>query len=99
MDLIDLKMVSLLDNFTGHGVGEVSSNDYKNSMDIAKGELRPAFHQNNINLIESDSALANSDAMTDAIRTTNGYQKTGELITLPYTETAYVTQVLCKYNS
>ena len=30
--------------------------------------------------------------MTDAIRTTNGYQKTGELITLPYTETAYVTQ-------
>ena len=82
----------IVDNFTGHGVGEVSSNDYKNSMDIAKGELRPAFHQNNINLIESDSALANSDAMTDTIRTTNGYQKTGELITLPYTETAYVTQ-------
>ena len=24
--------------------------------------------------------------MTDAIRTTNGYQKTGDLITLPYTE-------------
>ena len=23
--------------------------------------------------------------MTDAIRTTNGYQKTGDLITLPYT--------------
>ena len=82
----------ITDNFTGHGVGEVSSNDYKNSMDVAKGELRPAFHQNNINLIESDSALANSTAMTDAIRTTNGYQKTGELITLPYTETAYVTQ-------
>ena len=82
----------IVDNFTGHGVGEVSSNDYKNSMDIAKGELRPAFHQNNINLIESDSALANSDAMSDTIRTTNGYQKTGELITLPYTETAYVTQ-------
>ena len=40
----------ITDNFTGHGVGEVSSNDYKNSMDIAKGELRPAFHQNNINL-------------------------------------------------
>ena len=48
----------IVDNFTGHGVGEVSSNDYKNSMDIAKGQLRPAFHQNNINLIESDSALA-----------------------------------------
>ena len=82
----------ITDNFTGHGVGEVSSNDYKNSMDIARGELRPAFHQNNINLIESDSVLANSTAMSDTIRTTNGYQKTGELITLPYTETAYVTQ-------
>jgi hypothetical protein len=30
--------------------------------------------------------------MTDAIRTTNGYQKTGDLITLPYTEEAYVSQ-------
>jgi hypothetical protein len=82
----------ITDNFTGHGVGEVSSNDYKNSMDIAKGELRPAFHQNNINLIESDSSLANSSAMTDAIRTTNGYQKTGELITLPYSEVEYLNQ-------
>jgi len=82
----------ITDNFTGHGVGEVSSNDYKNSMDVAKGELRPAFHQNNINLIESDSSLANSSAMTTAIRTTNGYQKTGELITLPYTETEYLNQ-------
>jgi len=82
----------ITDNFTGHGVGEVSSNDYKNSMDIAKGELRPAFHQNNINFIESDLALQNSDAMTDAIRTTNGYQKTGELITLPYTEVEYLDQ-------
>ena len=82
----------ITDNFTGHGVGEVSSNDYKNSMDIPNGQLRPAFHQNNINFIESDSALANSDAMTDAIRTTNGYQKTGELITLPYVEEEYLEQ-------
>ena len=82
----------ITDNFTGHGVGEVSNHDYTNSMDVAKGELRPAFHQNNINFIESDSALANSNAMTDAIRTTNGYQKTGDLITLPYTESTYLDQ-------
>ena len=82
----------ITDNFTGHGVGEVSSNDYKNSMDIPNGQLRAAFHQNNINLIESDSVLANSDAMTDAIRTTNGYQKTGEIITLPYVEEEYLDQ-------
>ena len=30
--------------------------------------------------------------MTDAIRTTNGYQKTGDLITLPYTEESHITQ-------
>jgi hypothetical protein len=46
----------------------------------------------NTNLIESDSALGSSTAMTDAIRTTNGYQKTGDLITLPYTEEEYITQ-------
>ena len=82
----------ITDNFTGHGVGDVQNLDYSNSMDIAKGELRPAFHQNNINFIESDSALANSTAMTDAIRTTNGYQKTGDLITLPFTEITYLDQ-------
>ena len=82
----------ITDNFTGHGVGEVSSSDYKNSMDIPNGQLRPAFHQNNINLIESDSALKNSSSMTDAIRSTNGYQRTGELITLPYTEVEYLDQ-------
>jgi len=46
----------------------------------------------NSNLIEADSSLGSSTAMTDAIRTTNGYQKTGDLITLPYTEEAYVSQ-------
>ena len=82
----------ITDNFTGHGVGEVSNEDYSVAMDVAKGELRPPFHQDNINLIEADSSLANSDAMTTAIRTTNGYQKTGDLLTLPYTETDYLEQ-------
>ena len=82
----------IVDNFTGHGIGDVANNDYSVSMDMANGELRPAHHMDNTNLIESDSLLANSTAMTTAIRTTNGYQKTGDLITLPYTEEAYITQ-------
>ncbi len=85
-----------VDNFTGHGVGDVSDEDYSISMDMAAGELRPSHHMDNSNLIESDSALANSTAMTDAIRTTNGYQKTGDLITLPYTE---VTEIEQQYAS
>ena len=71
----------IVDNFTGHGIGDVADNNYSVSMDMANGELRPAHHMDNTNLIESDSALANSTAMTTAIRTTNGYQKTGDLIT------------------
>ncbi len=86
----------IVDNFTGHGIGDVTDNDYSISMDMAAGELRPSHHMDNINLIESDSSLANSTAMTDAIRTTNGYQKTGELITLPYTE---VTEIEQQYAS
>ena len=58
-------------------------------MDMAKGELRPAFHQDNVGLLESDSSLENSTAMTDTIRSTNGYQNTGDMLTLPYSEVTY----------
>ena len=80
----------IVDNFTGHGVGDVSDNDYSVSMDVAQGELRPAFHQDNIGLMEVSSDL--STTITDAIRTTNGYQKTGDLITLPYTAVTLIEQ-------
>jgi len=86
----------IVDNFTGHGIGDVTDNDYSISMDMAAGELRPSHHMDNTNLIESDSSLDNSTSMTDAIRTTNGYQKTGDLITLPYTE---VTEIEQQYAS
>ena len=82
----------IVDNFTGHGIGDVTDPDYSISMDMANGELRPSFHQDNIALIESDSSLGSSTAMTDTIRSTNGYQKTGDMITLPYTETVYQEQ-------
>jgi len=82
----------IVDNFTGHGIGDVTDPDYSISMDMANGELRPSFHQDNIALIESDSSLGSSTAMTDTIRSTNGYQKTGDMLTLPYTEVAYQTQ-------
>ena len=80
----------IVDNFTGHGIGDVTDADYSISMDMANGELRPSFHQDNIGLLESDSSLGSSTAMTDTIRSTNGYQKTGDLLTLPYTETVYI---------
>jgi len=80
----------IVDNFTGHGIADVTDNDYSVSMDMSEGELRPAFHQDNAALVESTSAL--STTVTDAVRTTNGYQKTGDLITLPYTSASFIEQ-------
>ena len=33
----------VVDNFTGHNIGDVGNNDYKVSIDYANGELRPTF--------------------------------------------------------
>ncbi len=79
----------VVDNFTGHQIGDSGNIDYKCSMDMASGELRPLFHEDAIQLIESDddgTAILNTD------RTNAGYVKTGDLLTLPYTETDLITQ-------
>ena len=80
----------IVDNFTGHGIADVSDSDYSVSMDMAQGELRPAFSQDNASLIEIQSDL--STTATDTSRATAGYQKTGDLITLPYTSYAHIDQ-------
>ena len=53
-------------------------------MDMANGILRPEFKHRMTELEESVS--------TDSARTAAGYQKTGDLITLPYTEVEMVNQ-------
>jgi len=74
----------IVDNFTGHSVGDGLHPDYQNSMDMANGILRPEFKHRMLTLEES--------VTTDAARTTAGYQKTGDLLTLPYTETEMINQ-------
>ena len=86
----------IVDNFTGHGIGDVGDADYSVSMDMANGELRPSFHQDNIALIESDSSLENSTAMTDTIRSTNGYQKTGDMLDLTIFRNNIQRTTVCK---
>ena len=69
----------LVDNFRGHKIGDVNHPDYKCSIDTKMGMLRPqSFTQ------FFDIALNNSSS--------SNFQKTGDLITLPYTETSYVNQ-------
>ena len=74
----------IVDNFGGHRVGDVQHPDYKNSMDMALNELRPKFFMKGLFLEESVS--------TDSDRSTAGYQKTGDLLTLPYTEEVLINQ-------
>ena len=79
----------IVDNFTGHGIGDPGNLDYKVSVDYANGELRPTFHEDAIQMIESDD---DGTAIVELDRTAANYQKTGDLITLPYTETTLIDQ-------
>jgi len=74
----------LVDSFRGHSVGDTQHPDYRNSMDMQLGELRPVHKTKGIDLIEQ--------ATTDTARTAAGYQKTGDLLTLPYTEEVITEQ-------
>jgi hypothetical protein len=68
----------IVDSFTGHNVGDVTSPDYLCSVDMQQGELRPFFSMNNVNLVENQT--------NDANRLTAGYKLYGDVITLPVKE-------------
>jgi hypothetical protein len=74
----------LVDNFKGHSTGDVQHPDYRNSMDMELGELRPQYKMKGITLSEENT--------TDAQRTNNNYRKTGDVVTLPYTDIVAVQQ-------
>ena len=78
----------IVDNYTGHGIADVTDNDYSVSMDMGQGELRPAFSQDNISLKEISSDA--STTITNQLRSDNGYYITGDLITLPYDTHSYL---------
>ena len=79
----------IVDNFKGHGIGEVTNGDYRCSIDYAKGELRPHFNQDAVPLEEIDE---DGTTLTAADRTAANYTKTGDCLMLPYTETDLINQ-------
>ena len=76
----------LVDTFKGHNVGDALSLDYAAAMDMEEGTVRPLFYSDQVSLEETNT--------TDAERTADGYKKTGDLITLPYTEQVFVENTL-----
>lgn len=74
----------IVDAFTGHGVGDTGSRDYLCSIDMQNNILRPFTSMANVPLYEKNTALTQ--------RVTDGYQVTGDLVTLPYTSVELVKQ-------
>jgi hypothetical protein len=70
----------LVDSFTGQGVGNPSSDDWNASIDTEKKELRPFVSQRQVDLLENVNAL------------TKNYKVSGDLVTLPFTETILIEQ-------
>jgi hypothetical protein len=76
----------IVDNFSGHSVGDVAHPDYKCSIDFRGGVLRPEAYIDNVELKELHTQ--------DNQRAADYYQKTGDLITLPYTSEVLISQSL-----
>ncbi len=72
----------IVDQFTGHGIGNVKHEDYRIAIDSANKILRPMHYTDSVELVE--------DLTSGADRGNKTYQKTGDLITLPYTENNYI---------
>ncbi len=79
----------IVDNFTGHNIGDVGNNDYKLAIDRGRGEARTMFNED---IIEFEEVDDDGTVITAADRIEAGYQKTGDLITLPYTEVNIIQQ-------
>jgi len=72
----------LVDSFTGHGVGNVYSGDYKCAVDEDNNYCRPPFKMDDTSLsVFSKTALQSND---------NSKARIGEVITLPYTEESFL---------
>ena len=65
----------IVDNFSGHSVGDVNNVDYFCSIDMQNNVLRPFYTMQNVNLIEK--------VATNADRLLANYNNIGGLITLP----------------
>lgn len=76
----------IVDNFTGHNVGDATSPDYVCSVDMENNILRPFYSMENVDFVET---FTNN---TDRAAGSRNYQLTGDVITLPYTSVELISQ-------
>jgi len=68
----------VVDNFESHKIGEVSSEDYRCSIDTQQSVMRAPNKEDSLRLKEINT--------TNDQRFVDGYVRTGDIVTLPYTE-------------
>jgi hypothetical protein len=69
----------IVDQFTGHGIGDVKHSDYRVAVDSKSRQLRPMHFTTALDIVEDlDSGNARGSAE---------YVKNGDILTMPYTET------------
>lgn len=71
----------LVDPFAGHSIGDVSSDDYNASVHFSKKQLRAPFYYDNYRFSFNETS-------------SNNVTKTGDLVTLPFSNTTFIEQPL-----
>lgn len=74
----------VVDNFSGHNIGDTTSADYFCAIDMENRKLRPFYTNHNVNLIENKSS--------DAARAAANYKLYGDVITLPVVDNPVLVQ-------
>lgn len=74
----------LVDQFTGHNIGNVKNLDYKISVDSKNNEIRPTFKNDDVEFVYDSSS--------------SGTTKTGSLVMLPYTHDKLISQPFASDN-
>ena len=69
----------IVDPFYGHNIGNPGDPDYFISIDAERGEARPQFYEDTVRLTYNAGASTN-------------IQKTGDVLTLPYTHSVFIDQ-------
>jgi len=86
-----LKTSIFVDEFYGHSVGDVTDSLYTCSVDFERGELRPFFTTQSVNLIDT-TPITDDDEVSDPETSSisNIAVSTDGVLTLQYTVTPYV---------
>lgn len=69
----------VVDPFYGHNIGDPSDADYRIAIDSGSGEARPTYYEGNTKFTLNSGSSSN-------------FQVTGDVLSLPYTETTIIEQ-------